>query len=69
MKFVKPAPGLIVRYPGNPKQTLSIDGEFVELNTEWKRLIRSGDVVIDEGKTLANNKPTVKKDLSEDNKL
>lgn len=44
--FLKPArAGLLIRFPENPKQILSQEGEYVEEHREWTRKITFGDVV------------------------
>ncbi len=43
--FVKPAPGLNVRLPDNPRAFLPDDGAEVERNSFWMRRLSEGDVV------------------------
>lgn len=43
--FVKPAPGLKVRLPENPRAFLPDDGAEVERDAFWLRRLRDGDVV------------------------
>ncbi|MBO3274131.1 DUF2635 domain-containing protein [Pseudomonas schmalbachii] len=58
---VKPAEGRRVRRPGD-FQLLSPDGERVELDSYWRRLIKAGDVVV------VANKPAAPKSASSQNK-
>jgi hypothetical protein len=44
--FVKPKEGLIVRHPEKVSHTLAPEGEWVVNSNQWKRYIKSGDVVI-----------------------
>lgn len=43
--FVKPAPGLKVRLPDNPRAFLPDEGAEVERNSFWTRRLFDGDVV------------------------
>lgn len=43
--FVKPAPGLKVRLPDNPRAFLPEDGADVERDSFWMRRLFDGDVV------------------------
>ncbi len=43
--FVKPAPGLKVRLPDNPRAFLPDDGAEVECVSFWMRRLFGGDVV------------------------
>lgn len=43
--FVKPAPGLKVRLPDNPRAFLPDEGAEVERNSFWMRRLFDGDVV------------------------
>ncbi len=43
--FVKPAPGLKVRLPENPRAFLPEDGAEVARDAFWLRRLRDGDVV------------------------
>lgn len=42
--FVKPAPGMKVRMPDNPREFLPADGAEVERGAFWLRRLRDGDV-------------------------
>lgn len=45
--FVKPAPGRIVRYPGDPARLLPESGVDVpERDIFWRRRLQQGDVVL-----------------------
>lgn len=48
MIFVKPKPGLLIRYPGQPVHVLPEQGAFVEPSPGWKRLIKDGDAIVSE---------------------
>lgn len=41
---VKPAKGLRIRYPDNPRRLLDADGAEVPANTYWLRRLACGDV-------------------------
>lgn len=41
---VKPAPGKLVRMPGNPPKTLPAEGADVVLDEYWRNRLRDGDV-------------------------
>jgi hypothetical protein len=44
--ILKPAPGARVRFPNNPQRLLKEDGDRVELDSAWRRLIKAGDVEV-----------------------
>lgn len=46
--FVIPGKGLRVRHPEKKSYVLPEKGEFVTISRDWLRLIKSGDVVVDE---------------------
>ena len=43
--ILKPAPGARVRFPNNPSRLLREEGDRVELDSAWRRLMKAGDVV------------------------
>jgi len=43
--ILKPAPGARVRFPNNPSRLLREEGDRVELDSAWRRLIKAGDVL------------------------
>ena len=43
--ILKPAPGARVRFPNNPARLLREEGDRVELDSAWRRLMKAGDVV------------------------
>ena len=47
--FVTPKPGLSIRDPLNPAVRLPAEGDWREDSTAWRRLARTGDVVITAG--------------------
>lgn len=47
--FVKPAPGRVVRYPGDPSRLLPDEGaEVPDRDFFWRRRLKQGDVVLTE---------------------
>lgn len=60
--FVKPAPGLKVRLPENPRAFLPDDGAEVPRDSYWVRRLRDGDVLAAEApaEPVTVNRPAAK---------